>query len=200
MAELDDSTEESIERWSKAARYARGFADNGMGEALRVYYTRYFPTGVILYAVVFALVGILVSGDKPVEWLTVAQLGISVGGLLGVIAGLVYNTKRLKPRATDAPLRSCSARRLPHSKLFQPFATASSKRSPRGRSICPAEAIHLRTSEVRYHRLRLPTQILGGTARLLKFVTYDIVVFQTSEVRHYGRGRPHAGELPGLRV
>jgi hypothetical protein len=98
VAGLDDLTAASTERWSKAARYARGFADNGMGEALRVYYTRYFPAGVILYAAVLTLVAPLLSGDEPTDWRLVVQLGVSIGGLLGVIAGLVYNAKRLKPR------------------------------------------------------------------------------------------------------
>ena len=98
MAGLDDLMAGSTERWSRAGRYARWFADNGIGEALRVYYTRYFPAGIILYAAVLALVGVLVSGGGPVEWLLVIQLGISIGGLLGIIAGLIYNTKRLKPR------------------------------------------------------------------------------------------------------
>jgi hypothetical protein len=98
VAELDDLTAASTERWSKAGRYARGFTDNGMGEALRVYYTRYFPTGIILYAAVLTLVAPLLSGDEPTDWHLVVQLGVSIGGLLGSIAGLVYNAKRLKPR------------------------------------------------------------------------------------------------------
>jgi hypothetical protein len=98
VAGLDDLTAESTERWARAGRYARGFADNGMGEALRVYYTRYFPTGVILYIGALTLAAPLLSGDEPTDWRLVVQLGVSSGGLLGMIAGLVYNAKRLKPR------------------------------------------------------------------------------------------------------
>ncbi len=98
MAGLDDPTSEATERWAKAERYAHGFADNGMGEALRVYYTRYFPIGVIVYAAVLALVGPLFAGNEPTDWLFVAQLGISAFGLLAAIAGLICNAKRLKPR------------------------------------------------------------------------------------------------------
>ncbi|WP_157940116.1 hypothetical protein [Arthrobacter ruber] len=99
MAGLDDLTSEANERWAKAERYAHGFADNGMGEALRVYYTRYFPAGVILYAGALALVGSLLSGDEPTNWRLVLQAGSFLFALLAAIAGLIYNSKRVKPRA-----------------------------------------------------------------------------------------------------
>ena len=98
MAGLDDLRAEGNQRWAKAERYAQGFADNGMGEALRVYYTRYFPAGVIVYAAVLALIGPLFAGNEPTDWLFVAQLGISAFGLVAAIAGLIYNATRLKPR------------------------------------------------------------------------------------------------------
>lgn len=81
----------------EAERYARGFSDNGMGEALQVYYTRYFPAGVIVYAGLLALIGLLVSGDESTNWRVVAQLGIGTSGLLAAVAGLIYNARRLKP-------------------------------------------------------------------------------------------------------
>lgn len=99
MAGLDDLTKESHERWAKAERYARGFADNGMGEALRIYYTRYFPIGVLLYIGALALVGSLLSGDEPAEWGFILQVGALLFALLAAIAGLIYNAKRIKPRA-----------------------------------------------------------------------------------------------------
>ncbi len=99
MAGLDDLRAEATERWAKAARYAQGFADNGMGEALRVYYTRYFPAGVILYVGALALVGSLLSGGEPTNWRLVLQAGSFLFALLAAIAGLIYNSKRIKPRA-----------------------------------------------------------------------------------------------------
>lgn len=95
---LDDLMAGSDDRWAKAERYARGYADNGMGEVLRIYYTRYFPAGVILYAAFLVLVGPLVSGDGPTDWLFVAQGGAALFGLLAAVAGLIYNAKRLRPR------------------------------------------------------------------------------------------------------
>ena len=99
MAGLDDLRAEANERWAKAERYAQGFADNGMGEALRVYYTRYFPAGVIVYVGALALVGSLLSGDEPTDWRRVLQAGSFLFALLAAIAGLIYNSKRIKPRA-----------------------------------------------------------------------------------------------------
>ncbi|MHA7144983.1 hypothetical protein ACX80U_09735 [Arthrobacter sp. TmT3-37] len=89
---------ESDGRWAKAERYARGFADNGMGEALRVYYTRYFPVGVVLYVAALALITPLVY-DGPPNWSLVLQGGAALFGLLAAIAGLIYNAKRVRPRA-----------------------------------------------------------------------------------------------------
>lgn len=99
MAGIDDLMSESDGRWAKAERYARGFADHGMGDALRVYYTRYFPAGVVLYVGALALAGSLLSGDEPTDWSSVLQAGAFLFGLLAAIAGLIYNAKRIKPRA-----------------------------------------------------------------------------------------------------
>ncbi|MHA7192012.1 hypothetical protein ACX80N_17145 [Arthrobacter sp. MDT2-16] len=98
MAGLDDLRAEANERWAKAERYAQGFADNGMGEALRVYYTRYFPAGVVLYVGALALVGSLLY-DGPPNLSLVLQGGAALFGLLAAIAGLIYNARRVKPRA-----------------------------------------------------------------------------------------------------
>ncbi|MHA7219236.1 hypothetical protein ACX80L_10120 [Arthrobacter sp. MDT1-48-3] len=98
MAGLDDLMSESDGRWAKAERYARGFADNGMGEALRVYYTRYFPVGVVLYVAALTLITPFLY-DEPPQWSLVLQGGAALFGLLAAIAGLIYNAKRVKPRA-----------------------------------------------------------------------------------------------------
>lgn len=99
MAGLNAQTAGADERWAKAERYARGFADNGMGEALRIYYTRYFPAGVVLYVVALVLVGSLLSGDEPTEWGFILQIGAVLFALLAAIAGFTYNAKRMRPRA-----------------------------------------------------------------------------------------------------
>ncbi|MHA7145142.1 hypothetical protein ACX80U_10535 [Arthrobacter sp. TmT3-37] len=99
MAELNTRTAGADARWAKAGRYAQGFADNGIGEALRIYYTRYFPAGVVLYIGALALVGTLLSGDNPIEWGFIVQVGALLFALFAAIAGFTYNAKRIKPRA-----------------------------------------------------------------------------------------------------
>lgn len=75
VAGLDDLTSKANERWTRAERYARGFADNGMGEALRVYYTRYFPAGLVLYVGALILIASLLYGDELPNWALVLQGG-----------------------------------------------------------------------------------------------------------------------------
>ncbi len=99
MAELNARTAGADARWAKAGRYAQGFADNGIGEALRVYYTRYFPAGVVLYIGALALIVPLLSGNEPTDWGSVLQFGSFLFALLAAVAGLTYNAKRIKPRA-----------------------------------------------------------------------------------------------------
>lgn len=99
MAELGARTAEADARWAKAGRYAQGFADNGMGEALRVYYTCYFPAGVVLYIGALALIVPLLSGGEPTDWGSVLQFGSFLFALLAAVAGFTYNAKRIKPRA-----------------------------------------------------------------------------------------------------
>lgn len=98
MAGLDDLKAESNDRWAKTERYARGYADNGVGEALRIYYTRYFPLGVFLLIALVITLGPFLFPDEPTDWLFAAQLGITVFGLLSLVGGLIYNAKRLRPR------------------------------------------------------------------------------------------------------
>jgi hypothetical protein len=88
---------ESEGRWAKAERYARGFADNGVGEALRVYYTRYFPAGVALYVVALIVVSSLLYGEEPIDWRFVVQGAAPAFGFLAGGAGLIYNAKKLRP-------------------------------------------------------------------------------------------------------
>jgi hypothetical protein len=98
VAELDAQTAGADARWAEAGLYAQGFADNGIGEALRVYYTRYFPAGVVLYIGALALVGPLLSGDEPTKWRFILQVGAVLFALLAAITGFTYNAKRIKPR------------------------------------------------------------------------------------------------------
>lgn len=44
---IGDLMAESDDRWAKATRRAQGIADNGMGKALRAYYSVYFLLGLL---------------------------------------------------------------------------------------------------------------------------------------------------------
>ncbi|MEC5181425.1 hypothetical protein [Arthrobacter sp. CG_A4] len=48
MSGIEDLLPQSIDRWAKAARRAQGIADVGLGSALKAYFTRWFPAGVIV--------------------------------------------------------------------------------------------------------------------------------------------------------
>lgn len=48
MSGLDDLISESNDRWAEAERRAKGVADHGLGEALKRYYTLYFPVGLVV--------------------------------------------------------------------------------------------------------------------------------------------------------
>jgi hypothetical protein len=67
MSGIDDLMAGSNDRWAHAARRAQGIADDGLGVALKIYYTRYFPADVIVLVAAGAGVGILVSGCEKGE-------------------------------------------------------------------------------------------------------------------------------------
>lgn len=77
---------------------SRGFADDGMGEALGVYYTRYFPVGALIIVAHVVVVSPLLFPDEPNRWKVTAQLGFFVFALCALVGGLIYNATRLKPR------------------------------------------------------------------------------------------------------
>jgi hypothetical protein len=83
-------------RWVTAERWAAGTRDNGMGEAVRIYYTRYFPALALLLLTAGSMVSYLLLGHGDASWVDHVQVGallVATGCLMG---GLVYNAKRLK--------------------------------------------------------------------------------------------------------
>lgn len=155
MSGLDDLMADSDDRWAKAERYARGYADHGMGEALRIYYTRYFPLGVAVYAGVLILVGPLIFREKPTDWQLIAQGGVSSFALLAAVAGLVYNAKRLRPQVS---LASDLAIVFPLDKQEQKYV----KRVVNGKEPVPEDPAHLLVarSVAVQTRKNLATQLL----------------------------------------
>jgi hypothetical protein len=95
---VEDPRTAADARWAKAERYAQGYADNGMGKALRVYYTRYLPLGILAIVLLLALVGPIVIPDGPEKVVTLVQAGWFIFAIAALVGGLVYNAKQLKPR------------------------------------------------------------------------------------------------------
>ncbi len=83
-------------RWVTAERWAAGTRDNGMGEAVRIYYTRYFPALALLLFTLGTGISYLL-GRGQVSWFEHLQIGVLLMATGWLIGGFVYNAKRLKP-------------------------------------------------------------------------------------------------------
>jgi len=97
MSGIDDLMAESNERWTVAMRRAEGVQDNGLGEAIRTYYTRYFPLGLALSIAVGAVIGALIFPDTADNGPILLALGISLAACTALIGGLIYNAKKVVP-------------------------------------------------------------------------------------------------------
>lgn len=100
MSGIDDLMAESRERWASAGRRSQGIEDNGLGEAVKTYYTRYFPAGLFALAAAVAVAGILAFPGTPGMWPTLLSFGFLLGVLAGVVGGLIYNAKKVVPAAS----------------------------------------------------------------------------------------------------
>lgn len=99
MSGIDDLMAESDDRWAQAARRAEGIGDNGLGAAVKIYYTRYFPGGVIGLIAAGTGLGILAFRDDPASWLLYLVFGLGLAAIGSLIGGLVYNAKKVVPAA-----------------------------------------------------------------------------------------------------
>ncbi|PTT59386.1 hypothetical protein [Arthrobacter sp. HMWF013] len=97
MSGIDDLMAESNERWTVAMRRAKGVQDNGLGEAIKTYYTRYFPFGLALSVAVGAVIGALTFPDIADKGPILLAFGISLAACTAVIGGLIYNAKKVVP-------------------------------------------------------------------------------------------------------
>ncbi len=97
MSGIDDLMPTSNDRWAKATRRAQGIADLGLGDALKTYYTRYFPAGVIILVAAGTVGGILAFGGAPADWPSFLVFGFFLGVLGAAIGGLIYNAKKIAP-------------------------------------------------------------------------------------------------------
>jgi hypothetical protein len=99
MNEIDDLMPKSNDGWAKATRRARGVADRGLGGALKTYYTRYFPAGMIILVAAGTVGGILAFGGGPGDWPSFLVFGCFLAVLGVAIGGFVYNAKKIVPAA-----------------------------------------------------------------------------------------------------
>ncbi|WP_256214259.1 hypothetical protein [Arthrobacter sp. ov118] len=99
MTGIDDLMPKSNDGWAKATRRSQGVADRGLDGALKAYYTRYFPAGVIILVAAGTIGGILVLGGGPGDWPHFLVFGYFLAVLGVVIGGFVYNAKKIAPAA-----------------------------------------------------------------------------------------------------
>ncbi|SEF10859.1 hypothetical protein SAMN04489740_4041 [Arthrobacter alpinus] len=98
MSRIDDLLAESNDRWSLAMGNAQGAEDLGLGPAVKTYYTRYVPGGVLVLLVSGIWVGNLVFGAAPSGWASLSfGFVFAMGG--AAIGGLIYNSKKVAPAA-----------------------------------------------------------------------------------------------------
>lgn len=97
MSGIDDLLAESHDRWAKAMKRAQGIEDIGLGQAVKIYYTRYLPAGLAVLTVAGTLVGVLAPGPAPSGWASHVAFGIAFASFGALIGGLVYSAKKVAP-------------------------------------------------------------------------------------------------------
>lgn len=99
MSGIDDLLAGSNDRWEHAARRASGIVDNGLGAAVKNYYTRYFPAGVIVLIAVGTGLGTLAFGGAPAGLSLYLVFGFALAAIGTLIGGLAYNARKVVPAA-----------------------------------------------------------------------------------------------------
>lgn len=100
MGGIEDLMAESNQRWAQAAKRAQGLADHGLGEAVKTYYTRFWPGGVIVLVVIGSVVAALAfRGSLDNDWPSYLPFGLMLAGLGTMIGGLIFNSKKVVPAA-----------------------------------------------------------------------------------------------------
>ena len=99
MSGIDDLIPKSDDRWTTATRRAQGIADQGLGGALKTYYTLYFPAGLIILVTAGTVGGMLAFGGGTADWASFLLFGFFLAVLGAAIGGLIYNAKKIAPAA-----------------------------------------------------------------------------------------------------
>lgn len=99
MGGIEGLMEESNERWDHAARRAQGLGDYGLSDAVKTYYTRYFPAGLVLLLASGTVGGMLAFPGLRGDWAAYLVFGFFLAVLGVLVGGLVYNSKKVVPAA-----------------------------------------------------------------------------------------------------
>ena len=99
MGGIDGLMAESNDRWAQATKRAYGLADHGLGDAVKAYYTRFFPWGVIVLVMIGSVAAALAFGDSFGDWPSYLPFGSMLAGLGTLIGGLIFNSRKVVPAA-----------------------------------------------------------------------------------------------------
>ncbi len=97
MAGPEDMVAEPRDRWAKAEQHSHGVTDNGLGSALRRYYTHYFPIGALIILGLTITGGYLLAGDGPIHWQRTLSLAAILAGFASIIGSTIYERDHLTP-------------------------------------------------------------------------------------------------------
>ncbi|ALE06250.1 hypothetical protein AL755_13590 [Arthrobacter sp. ERGS1:01] len=176
MSGLDDLLAESNDRWSRAMRNAQDVKDLGLGQAVRTYYIRYFPAGVLVLIVAGTALGLLLFRGNPSAWPQYLALGLVLAAAGTVIGGLIYNAKKVSPAA-----------RLPSGDIL--FPLESEERKQINRQIAgkaPIDREHLSVARAGAVQQR------KGLARLFLLMPSNLFLFASLTANWAGQAAPLA--------
>ncbi|GAA5189482.1 hypothetical protein GCM10023346_04130 [Arthrobacter gyeryongensis] len=144
MSGIDDLLAESNDRWADAMRRAQGVEDNGLGEAVKTYYTRYFPAGFFILVAAGTIGGSLAFPGTPERWPTFLTFGFLLGFLGALIGGLVYNAKKVVPAAKLGRIGVLLSLENEEKKQVRRQIAAKASIGPENLSAARAAAVQLR--------------------------------------------------------
>jgi hypothetical protein len=97
MTGLEAFLGQSSDRWAHAHKRAQGVEDNGLGDAVRTYYTRYVPAGLLVLLAAGTIAGMLGVAGSPPDWAAFSVFGILLAALEPSVGD--WSTTRKVPAA-----------------------------------------------------------------------------------------------------